>query len=457
MALKDINTIILLMYENRSFDHMLGHLSLQNLDPTVNGLKLPLDKYENIYNGGAYLPYQIPADIHMPFDIPHEWDAVAKQFARSSVNGRLSMNGFVEAYAKFTNVPPNPQAEPMGYYAADQVPITSFLARKYCVCDSWFSPLPTSTQPNRTLAFCGETNIYKTGLQAISASNNVFDWLDKHQVDWRVYHDGFSFFALYPELWHHVFGKKFRDYENLYSDMIHNDVPQVIVVEPTYQEAPHFGSDYPNDNHAPSAIGAGEEFLRRTYEAAIANPDIWEHTLMIVYYDEHGGFYDHVPPPNFVNKNVNPPASADGTSNNFRTLGARVPALLISPWVQPGSVAKSLFDHTSVLQLLAERFTPGQPYSAAVDTRRKQAGGIKSVSEALSNTPSNKAAPPPPSAPIYVRSALGGTIAMPSDSDMGKSFEMAAKKMIADKPAEVRQKYPELFQWQAAVKTRVPV
>ena len=433
------------MFENRSFDHMLGHLSYENLQPDADGLKAPLSQYENLYQGGSYTPFQIPADTQLPFDIPHEYDAVATQLARSGVTGKLAMDGFVEAYAGSTGVNPNPQCEPMGFFSSAQVPITSFLAQHFCACDRWFSALPTSTQPNRTMAFCGESAIYKTGLQMIPSTHNLFDWLDANQVDWRVYHDGFSFFALYPGLWHHVLGSKFRDYEELYSDLIHNDAPQVIIVEPSYQDAPHIGPDHPNDNHAPLAIGWGEDFLRLTYEAATANPEIWKETLMVVYYDEHGGFYDHVVPPDFVSQTTaNPPFK-------FDSLGPRIPGILVSPWVDPGSVCHELFDHTSVLQLLAELFTPGTPYSDAVAARAAQAPGIASISAALRSTPAASPPPHPPSMPILVRSALGDNIATPPDSVMGQSFEQAANDMIAQQPEGIRNKYPELYQWQAAV------
>ncbi len=434
------------MFENRSFDHMLGHLRYEGLQPDADGLQEPLDQYENIYQGGSYRPFPISNDVQLPFDIPHEYNDIKTQLARSPVNGALSMNGFVAAYADTTGITPNPQAEPMGFFSSSQVPITSFLAQQFCTCDRWFSSLPTSTQPNRTIAFCGETPIYKTGLQVISAKGNLFDWLDSNQVSWRVYHDGFSFFSLYPGLWDQVLSKNFRDYENLYSDMLHNDgLPQVIIVEPTYQDAPHIGSDHPNDNHAPLAIGWGEDFLRRTYEAAIANPSVWRETLMVVYYDEHGGFYDHVAPPDFTSRTTaNPPFT-------FDSFGARIPGMLLSPWVQPGTVCHELFDHTSVLQFLAERFTPDVPYSPAVAARAAAQPAIKSISAALNATPATGGPPPPPAAPILVYSALGDTIATAPESAMGQSFEQAAREMIAQRPEGVREKYPELYQWQAAV------
>jgi phospholipase C len=296
------------------------------------------------------------------------------------------------------------------------------------------------------MAFCGESSIYKTALQTISAKNNIFEWLDSAGINWRVYHDGLSFFTLYPRLWKHVLGSRFKDNEFLFSDLKEGDAPQVIIVEPTYHDGPHIGSDHPNDNHAPLAIGWGEDFLRRTYEAAIANPAIWAETLMIVYYDEHGGFHDHVPPPSINTSIATEPPHA------FDTLGPRVPALLVSPWVEPGKVCHEIFDHTSVLQFLAEKFTPGTPYSSEVAARSRSGAAIASISKALSNVLS-PSAPPPPAGAINVHSALGQTIVTAPQSDMGRAFEQAARAIMDQEPEATKVKYPELYQWKAAVDT----
>jgi phospholipase C len=295
------------------------------------------------------------------------------------------------------------------------------------------------------MAFTGDTNIHDTKLRMISINDSIFDWMDRNGIRWRVYHDGLSFFALYPKLWKHVLGKNFRDYEFLYRDMLQEPAktaPQVIIVEPSYQDAPHIGSDRPNDNHAPLAIGWGEEFLRRTYQAVIANTAKWQNTVMINYYDEHGGFYDHVPPPLI-------PYSVTGKSPfNFESLGPRIPGVIVSPLVKPGSVCHSIFDHTSVLQFLAEKFTPGKPYSTSVQKRGNL--GIASISQALNNDLTWNP-PPPPSQALNVRTALGRTIATAPVNDLEASFEMAANELLQKERAAVVKKYPELLLWKDAV------
>ncbi|MEO5649201.1 MAG: alkaline phosphatase family protein, partial [Ginsengibacter sp.] len=143
-----VKTVILVMMENRSFDHILGHLKLDDPTSDVNGLSAPLEKYNNIYKGTNYFPFNLPHDVELDFDVPHELDNVATQMTLSKLNGKYSMQGFVEAYAKVTGAVVNPECTPMGYFNAEQVPITHFLAKNFCVCDQWFCSLPTSTQPN---------------------------------------------------------------------------------------------------------------------------------------------------------------------------------------------------------------------------------------------------------------------------------------------------------------------
>jgi phospholipase C len=445
-----ISTVVLVPLENRSFDHMLGHLKYEGINSQVDGLDKDLDKYTNAYKGGAYVPFPM-ADRELASDLPHEWDFVDKQLNWSSVTQQFAMDGFVTAYAEFTKTEPLQNPDPMGFFSSDKVPITSFLAQSFCVCDCWHAPLPTSTQPNRTMAFCGSSEIFDTssGARLIPCEDIIFDWLERHNVRWRVYHDGLSFFALYPRAWKHVLGENFRDFERYFHDMQVEPLetgPQVIIVEPSYNDAPHIGPDHPNDNHPPLAVGWGEDFLRRVYQAATVNPNRWRNTLLVYYYDEHGGFYDHVPPLKVeYETSGNPP-------HLFGSLGVRIPAVLASPWVGKGAVCHELFDHTSVLQFLAELFGDGSPYSE--DVARRQQCGVKSLAIALGDKP-HADVPAVPAQPITVQSLLGAGVRVRPLNDLQASFELAASRLMAAHPDEVGKKYPDLFHWKAAVSTPI--
>jgi phospholipase C len=445
-----ISTVVLVMMENRSFDHMLGHLSLQGLVPEVDGLLPDFSQYENRYEGGVYRPFEIPPGA-LPFDLPHEYRQVATQLAFSQIRDDYDMTGFVKAYMELTtadgnsNSEPITQAIPMGYFPSRAVPITSFLAKNFRVCDRWHCSLPTSTQPNRTMAFFGSSEIFDTKGRLIPSGDSMFHWLEKARVRWRVYHDGLSFFALYPKAWPYVLSDNFRDFENYFHDMQVEAIdsgPQVIIVEPSYNDGPHLGPDHPNDNHPPLAIGWGEDYLRRVYQAAIVDRERWAKTVMVYYHDEHGGFYDHVPPPRIGYTTTGHPQYV------FDSLGPRIPAVVVSPLVADGTVCHELLDHTSVLQFLAELFTPGEPYSSTVEARRTQ--GISSLSMALDDV-ARTDVPVVPADPIPVTAELGTAIRVRPENGNQASFELAATQLMDSNHDAVARKYPELFQWRAAV------
>ena len=439
--LDQVTSIVLVMMENRSFDHLLGHLTIDNPALDIDGLRKPLDQYNNIYNGTVYPPFPRDNDAELAHDVPHESDFVQTQLAFNPVNDNFTMNGFVTAYAQSTGVPPNPECDPMGYFPPNFLPMTNFLASNFCLCDKWFSPIPTSTQPNRTMAFSGDSSVYQTKGQLIGIDNDIFHWMEKRGVRWRVYHEGFSFFSLYPTLWPFVLGEQFRRYENLYADIKNEPVaqaPQVTIIEPCYEDAPHLGKQ-PDDNHAPLAVAWGEDFLRRTYQAITANPEKWKGTLLVLYYDEHGGFFDHVAPPKI------PYTTTGDDKHSFISTGPRIPAILVSPLVKPGTPCHLQLDHTSVLQLLAEKFgKPGETYSDNVAFRRK--AGIHSLREALNNDRPFDA-PAAPSVGIPAVALLGRHLSESPQSAMGQAFELAGQQLLTKKPAETAIKYPELVQW----------
>jgi phospholipase C len=447
--LSKVETVVLVMFENRSFDHLLGHLRFEGIKPAIDGLQKPLTDFASVYKGDLYPAYPLEKDGQLQYDLPHEWNFVTTQLAQSSVTGQFNMNGFVDAYIQANNATPNPQMEPMAFYPSNLVPMSSFLAQNFCMCERWFASLPSSTQPNRTMAFCGESAIFETKNQLIGANSNIFDWMDHNKIRWRVYHDGLSFFVLYPDLWKYVLSGNFRDYSSLDYDMKNEPsatAPQVILIEPNYQDSPRFDGPHPNDNHAPLAIGWGEDFLKRTYQSVTANAEKWNNTVMVVYYDEHGGFYDHVQPPLIPYQTTGNPA------HSFDSLGVRIPGLIASPFVEKGSVCDAIFDHTSVLQFLAEKFTPGTPYSASVEQRSNHGKDIKSISVALTNETSWPAPVAPDLGIDFVSNDEDTISNAPTPNEpMRQVFEQAAFKLLAEQFELATAKYPGLQKWASDV------
>ena len=439
-----VDTIVVVMLENRSFDHILGHLSYHQYanGTQIEGLKAPLRKleYENVEGGEAYYPFPM-RDGQLSCDLPHSRSQMKTTLALSPATGKFSMTGFVEAYFAHSGTNRTTTPDPMGFLTPEDLPITDFLAKNYTVCDHWFAPLPTSTQPNRLMALSGSTRVDETKGIFPPQDELVIEWLNKRGVRWRVYHSGISFFALLGRL--DIFTSRFRSIDRLAPDVDHElpgDFPSVILIEPAYGDAPHIGGSLPNDNHPPLPVAPGEALLLQIYEALTCNPERWARTVLIVTYDEHGGFFDHVPPPPV---RFDPAPDAKFTEP-FLSTGLRVPSLVVSPLVSRMSVFDQLLDHTSILQLLAERFAPTEGgYSEQVENRRRQ--GVGSVSQVLDLAAPRTDIPKAPAASLRAEVALGGP--MPAATEMQLAFESAAKRMVQDFPKETAQKYPAVSHW----------
>lgn len=368
-----IKTIVVVMMENRSFDHLMGYLSLPPYNlATIDGLRNDpnwADKISSVYRASKYPPYLLtdPYDL-MAADPEHERDNIAVQMGQAA-NGIFPLTGFVANYATSKGAPAVNPGDPvpvMGYFTPPEVPVTHFFAENYAVCDHWFSSLPAGTQPNRLMSMSGFTNI-DVNQFPLPDQYLVYDWLTDKGIRWRVYHESMPFFAMMPRWIPDILAEThFRPLEDLYDDVMNerpDEFPQVIFIEPTYTDAPHIGLS--TDDHAPSPVKGGQQFLLEAYRAMTLNPDVWKGTVMIVNYDEHGGFFDHVSPPA---QRTDPPPGAN-YAKGFDTLGIRVPGFVLSPFVRPQTVFNGTLDHTSVLKFIAQKFGNGVPYNNFVDQR----------------------------------------------------------------------------------------
>ncbi len=395
--LSQIKNIVILMMENRSFDHMLGYLALAGRTDVDGQSMNPawLQRFTNYDAGQAIQPFHSNNPYTMPnaFDPPHERANIAAQIDPRN-DGSYPMNGFVSAIPPSVSADPNVRKLVMSYFAAAEAPMNDFFARNFSICDRWFCSLPAGTQPNRLMSMGGVTQI-DVNRTLLPDQPLVYDWLNQHGITWRVYHQEIPFFSLMPRwLAPILFSDNFRLFEKMESDLLNtppDQLPQVIFVEPTYQDSPHTGNS--TDDHAPAGISNGQEFLMETYKAVTASKAFWDGALLIVDYDEHGGFFDHVAAPLI---STDPPDGAEWT-NPFASLGVRVPAYLISPFVKAGTTSHNLFDHTSVLKLLGEKFGNGS-YSPEVDSRP-----VGSISHALDFTSPISPAPAPPALDNYLQ------------------------------------------------------
>ncbi len=386
--LAQVEHIVVVMLENRSFDHMLGYLSLPAAlggrgRTDVDGLRGGEENF-NDHAGQRY-------PIHHLDRTEFRGEAEDPDHSGASVDEQLANGGqgFVDNFARISaeraaklQVPVPDPGLVMGYYDSEDLPVYDHLAAEYCVVDRWFSSVPGATWPNRLYAMCGQAAGSRDDEPVpIYALPSFVRYLDDAQVDWRWYSfDPATLRAADPEyrLSHHdrfgyvdarklsireeVVGK-LTEKGSFLDDVAAGNLAAVTWIDPRFKDLRVLSPDS-NDDHPPSDVIAGQDLILTIYHALSSNADTWPKTLLIVTYDEHGGFYDHVAPP---------PATDDHP--DFHRHGVRVPALLVSPLVKPGSTSSALlgsdfyFDHTSIMKTIFTRFCQRDRQIPAMTTR----------------------------------------------------------------------------------------
>ena len=427
--LAQIQTIIILMMENRSFDHMLGYLRLPAYGGNLNvdGVRDDqswLDAVANPWQGVKYQPGPL-LEPRFP-DPPHERTDIATQLGQVGANG-FPLDGFIASASGDSDV--------MRYQTPDHVPVLDFFARNFRICDRWFSPLPASTQPNRLMAMAGYTLI-EGNVKVLPTHVLVYDWLKAHGVRWRVYHQGFfPFFSIMP-VWipDIAAGEKFREFDRFATDIDlepDDTFPQVIFIEPIYTDAPHAEAEG-TDDHCPSSVTGGQRLMLDVYSALLRSRH-WNNSMLIVTYDEHGGLFDHVQP-----LPISTTARA-GQYRMFPTTGVRVPAVVVSPFVTAGSVCNANFDHTSILKFLGKRFGAGGGYSPEVDNRPV----VGSVADILDRPLARDDRPQPPNQASIVEQATTLPAPLPPSNENVEAFKQVAQTMKTKYAHQLATKFPE--------------
>lgn len=345
-----IRHVVMLILENHSFDQMLG--CFKQIYPALDGVDAKQPR-QNADGAGHVFVQATTTERMMRFDPNHEVLHVATQLANHN-------SGFVRDFVgTFPQSTAADRGYIMGYYPLGSLPALHALAREFTICDRWFSSLPGPTWPNRFFALSGTSNwrvnmpgdgTHKADLPGYFQQTQItlFDRLDDQGIHWKVYfHDIPQTVALMHQRAPHNAARYFY-IDDFFVDARgpESEFPQFCLVEPEY-----LGFDQ-NDDHPPHDIMRGEKLIADVYNALRADPALWQSTLLIVFYDEHGGFYDHVEPPPAIPPDEPPPPDAEYTFDRF---GVRVPALLISPWVD-ARVEPTQFDHTSVLKYLTEKW-----------------------------------------------------------------------------------------------------
>ncbi len=430
MDLSPIQHVVIVMLENRSFDHMLGYLSLPEYGGVgVEGVAQAQQLgFNNTFGGVSYVP-KASTSLTLPADPPHEREYIED----IQIGPSLAMGGFVESYSKASNPPPidNGSNYPavMEYLTPGQIFVTDFLARNFAVCDHWFAPLPASTQPNRLIAMSGYALQDHTREGLITNQFDlVYDWLDHHNVSWKVYHESSPFFMLMPRILKLIAlgdeGGSFQKFETFLDDAANDNLPQVSFLEPTYNDDIR-KTTAASDDHPTCSVMGGQKFLAKIYDA-ISTSAAWPNTVMIFTYDEHGGFFDHVRP-----LALRTPAPQNGNYiRGFETSGVRVPGIVISPFVKRGYIHKLPLDHISILKFLGQLYGRGQGYSALVDQRPI----VGSVADVLNFDSPTLTAPS--------RDTSGDAAPVQSGPDNPSESSQAMQKAFGAAHSEMRRSFP---------------
>lgn len=321
-----IQHIVVVTMENRSFDHLLGWF------PNANGKQAGLSYTDN------------SGQIHNTYSLAPDWTGCGHPDPDHSYDGaRLEVNnGAMDGFLK----PTSNDIFSIGYYQEADFRFLPRFARNFTVCDAYFPALLGPTFPNRIFQFCGQTDRLDDSIP-FCALPAIFDHLQSAGVRHKYYYCNIPFVA--------IFGLKYLpiadSYDQFLADCAAGTLPAVSFVDPSYTLLLNFA----NDDHPHSDMRNGDAFLAQTFNAVASSPN-WMNTVFVLNFDEWGGFFETVPPPRALAPNNVDPDQVDGKT----LLGCRVPCIVASPWTRGNptnpTVNSTVFDHTSVLQLIESVF-----------------------------------------------------------------------------------------------------
>jgi phospholipase C len=404
--------VVVIMFENRSFDNLLGYLYTPNEHPSFEGvagrdLRNPIPAgldgsergtvpvhvaatmdtpdpdpgeehpHTNTQLFGTVDPpenqYKDPREMQPPFNAPPDASAEPTMdgFVLDYANAFKVEMGRLPTYAEYSQI--------MGCYSPEQVPVLSTLAKGFAVFDHWFCEVPSQTYTNRSFFHAASSsgfvdNAPVDNFVLRNDAPTIFERLEAAHLPWKVYIDPEQVVPatalIHARRLAPFFADHFSTIYDFYADAAAGALPAYSFIEPNLVP-PHTDMHPPGaarfrhllHSPPPAAIQGGERLLARVYNsvrsATVPDGSNWKNTLLVVTFDEHGGTYDHIPPPR-----VPPPDPAAPVGQlgfRFDRSGVRIPTIVISAWVDRGSVVQSEFRSTSVIRTLRERWSLGSP------------------------------------------------------------------------------------------------
>jgi phospholipase C len=313
-----LDHVVVVMMENRSFDHLLGWL------PGAEGRQAGLTYTDSA--GVAHSTFPLAPDFQgcAYGDPGHSYDSGRVEWNNGACDGWLRANDVFS----------------IGYYRKQDLPFLGTVAPAFTTCDRFFASMLGPTFPNRIYSLSGVTD-RTSNLQSRIDLPTIFDRLAAKKVSAGYYYGNFNFILLYQR-----YDKISHKHATFFRQCKTGKLPSFSYVDPnfTFHESGPSSGNEGNDDHPHADIRAGEYFMSRIYNAVTQSP-AWPRTLLVFTFDEWGGFFDHVPPP-----------AASDVKPEYEQRGFRIPCVLVSPFARRGHVAHGTYDHTSILKLLEWRF-----------------------------------------------------------------------------------------------------
>ncbi len=347
-----IEHVVVVMQENRSFDHYFSKLrEAGHADAEV----APADFTNPDKDGKPIAPY-LDKQLCI-LDTAHSWSA-----AHTEWNGG-KMDGFVKANDAGDPIPPGGTADTvsgnraMAYYGPAELPFMYWAADQFVVGDHYHCSVLTSTWTNRMYLYAG-TSFGRTSNKPPNTGSalTLFDMLQMRRVTWKFYVTASPPFAMFVAQFIRYKDAHFVPIEQFYEDAKNGTLPQVAFLDGTNGDGSAFDA-HQDDEHPNAVMQVGQAFLARATKALVESP-LWASSAMFITYDEHGGFFDHVPPPNACPPGDFPPEGMPApVEGGYDRYGVRVPFVVISPWAKKGVIAHHTYDHTSITRFIEARFT----------------------------------------------------------------------------------------------------
>jgi phospholipase C len=337
-----IQHFVLVVMENHSFDNVLGSLAR----PGIDGLTFDAHGVAQNSNpdtaGQPVFAYHLPTTCQDNNHVGQSWDSSHRSWNAGANDGFVKVSG----------------KEAMGFYSAADLPVMHALGSTYPVCNRWFCSTMCQTYPNRMFTFAGTSQgaIATDTTERVGASappaGTIFDSLTRAGVSWKNYAVDLGDTMLWgPAYFASVAPGHFFPIANFYADAASGLLPAFSVITPDAFEA---------SEENPQNVVAGETFLWSVVTALFASP-AWGSTALLITYDEHGGYYDHVPPVALPKPDESSPELAkygltDDYGDDFTWSGFRVPTILVSPWARANYVSNTSYEHTSIMKFLEYKY-----------------------------------------------------------------------------------------------------